>query len=54
MPPVANYAAYRWPRLIGTAAFSAREVASRLAWHLDVWRGSRARPDQPLPGRAGR
>jgi hypothetical protein len=54
IPPVANFAAYRWPLLIGTAAFSAREVANRLAWHLDVWRGSRARPDQPRPGRDGR
>ena len=53
IPPVANFAAYRRPLLIGSAAFAAREVVNRLAWHFDVWRGSRARPDQPPPVRGG-
>jgi hypothetical protein len=53
IPPVANFAAYRRPLLIGSAAFAGREAVNRLAWQLDVWRGGRARPDQPLPGRDG-
>jgi hypothetical protein len=53
IPPVANFAAYRRPLLIGSAAFTAREWINRLVWQLDVWRGRRARPDQPPPARAG-
>lgn len=53
IPPVANFAAYRRPLLIGSSAFAAREVVNRIVWHLDVWRGSRARPDQPQPARGG-
>jgi len=53
IPPVANFAAYRRPLLIGSAAFAAREVVNRLAWHFDVWRGRRVRPDQPPARRDG-
>ena len=46
VPPVANYAAHLWPRLIGEAAFAGRELAHRLARHLDRLRPDRANPDQ--------
>ena len=50
VPPVANYAARFWPRLVGEAAFAAREVVHRSARLLDRLRPGRARPDQPRPG----
>ncbi len=49
VPPVANYAAGFRPRLVGEAAFAAREVVHRSARLLDRLRPGRARPDQPRP-----
>jgi hypothetical protein len=46
VPPVANYAARLWPRLIGEAAFSGRELAHWIGRHVDRWRPDRARPNQ--------
>jgi len=46
VPPVANYAAHFWPRLIGEAAFAGREIAHRLGRQLDRLRPDRANPDQ--------
>lgn len=46
LPPVANYAAYRLPSLVGQAAFAARglvHIAQRL---IDRLRTDRAKPDQ--------
>lgn len=46
VPPVANYAAHWWPRLIGNAAFAARDGAHRLKREIDRMRSDRAKPDQ--------
>lgn len=50
VPPVANYAARLWPRLIGEAAFAGRELAHRLGRQLDRLRPDRANPNQQRPG----
>lgn len=50
VPPVANYAAHLWPRLLGEAAFAGRELAHRLGRQLDRWRPDRAKPDQQRGG----
>jgi lipid II:glycine glycyltransferase (peptidoglycan interpeptide bridge formation enzyme) len=49
IPPVANYAAYPVPMLLGTTAFTVREAVQTLRWHLGIRFGSKARPDQPPP-----
>ena len=46
VPPVANYAARPWPRLIGEAAFAGREMAHYLLRQLDQLRSDRAKPNQ--------
>lgn len=46
VPPVANFAAHLWPRLIGEAAFAGRELAHWLGRQLDRLRPDRASPDQ--------
>jgi hypothetical protein len=46
VPPVANFAAYPWPRLLGEAAFAGREMAHWLGRRLDRLRPDRANPDQ--------
>jgi hypothetical protein len=46
VPPVANYAARLWPRLVGEAAFAGRELAHTLGRRLDRMRPDRANPDQ--------
>ncbi|MBK8083787.1 MAG: GNAT family N-acetyltransferase [Devosia sp.] len=51
VPPVANYAAHWWPRLVGEAAFAAREIVHASARLLDRLRPDRARPDQARRGR---
>jgi hypothetical protein len=50
VPPVANYAARLWPRLIGEAAFAARELAHQLGRQLDRLRPDRANPNQQRDG----
>lgn len=49
VPPVANYAAYRLPFLLGRAAFAARELMHQAQRFIDRVRGDRARPDQARP-----
>jgi CelD/BcsL family acetyltransferase involved in cellulose biosynthesis len=51
VPPVANYAAFPVPMLLGSTAFTAREAINRALWHVDIWRGGKTRPDQPRPAR---
>jgi hypothetical protein len=46
VPPVANYAAHWWPRLIGEGAFAGRELAHRLGRYVDRLRPDRSKPDQ--------
>ena len=46
VPPVANYAAHWWPRLMGTAAFRGRDLAQRTLQRLDWLRSAHAKPDQ--------
>jgi hypothetical protein len=46
VPPVANFAAHLWPRLLGEAAFAGRELAHWLGRRLDRLRPDRAKPDQ--------
>ncbi len=46
VPPVANYAAHRWPGLVGRGAFFARDAVEAAKRRLDGMRGGRARPDQ--------
>jgi hypothetical protein len=46
VPPVANYAAYRWPRFAGNAAFFARDSMQALKREIDKRRADRAKPDQ--------
>ncbi len=50
VPPVANYAARPWPRLVGEAAFAGRELAHRVGRQLDRLRPDRANPDQQRHG----
>lgn len=50
VPPVANYAARLWPRLIGEAAFAARELAHQLGRQFDRLRPDRANPNQHRDG----
>ncbi len=46
VPPVANYAAHWWPRLLGEGAFAGRELAHMLGRYVDRLRPDRAKPDQ--------
>ena len=46
VPPVANYAAHWWPRLVGNSAFAARDGVHRLKREIDRLRADRATPDQ--------
>lgn len=46
VPPVANYAAHWWPRLLGEGAFAGREIAHMLGRYVDRLRPDRAKPDQ--------
>jgi hypothetical protein len=50
VPPVANFAAYPLPRLLGTAAFAGRELVHELQRRLERRLGHKANPDQPPPG----
>lgn len=47
VPPVANYAAYRWPFVIGTTAYAARDFVQRARRWVEEHRGGSARRDQP-------
>lgn len=46
VPPVANYAAYRLPFLLGEGAFAAREVFHLAQRFIDRLRSDKANPDQ--------
>lgn len=46
VPPVANYAERWWPRLLGEAAFTGRELVHALRRQIDRLRPDRAKPDQ--------
>ncbi|WP_421759534.1 lipid II:glycine glycyltransferase FemX [Devosia sp.] len=46
VPPVANYAARLWPRLVGETAFAGRELLHRVNRWIDRLRPDRAKPDQ--------
>jgi hypothetical protein len=46
VPAVANYAAYRLPFLLGSAAFAGRELAQRARRQLDKLLASKAKPNQ--------
>ncbi len=46
VPPVANYAAYAWPRLMGNTAFAARGAVQKLQHLVNDLRRDRAKPDQ--------
>jgi hypothetical protein len=46
VPPVANYAAHWWPRLVGNSAFAARDAVQKLLRELNWLRKDRAKPDQ--------
>lgn len=46
LPPVANYAAYKLPFILGEAAFAARELAHAAQRLIDRLRVDRAKPDQ--------
>jgi hypothetical protein len=49
VPPVANYAAYRLPFLLGEGAFAARELVHQAQRFIDRLRSDRANPDQARP-----
>ena len=49
VPPVANYAAYRLPFLLGTGAFAGRELAHQAQRKLERLIGNKAKPDQQRP-----
>lgn len=49
LPPMANYAAHAWPRLIGSGAFAARDFALNLRHRLQLHWSNQAKPDQPRP-----
>lgn len=51
VPPVANYAARWWPRLLGEAAFVGRELAHMVGRRIDRLRPDRAKPDQQRDAR---
>jgi hypothetical protein len=51
LPRAANYAAYAVPRLIGEAAFAAREGVRTAGRFVTRLRADRARPDQRQPAR---
>lgn len=51
VPPVANYAARWWPRLLGEAAFAGRELAHMVGRSIDRLRPDRAKPDQQRDAR---
>ncbi len=46
VPPVANFAVYRFPRAAGTAAFAIRDVIQRLRRRLEWSKSDVAKPDQ--------
>jgi Acetyltransferase (GNAT) domain len=46
VPPVANYAAYRLPMLLGTSAFAARELFNQVRRTIENLGSSKAKPDQ--------
>ena len=46
VPPVANFAAYWWPRFAGNAAFLARDIVQNVKRDIDRLRSDRAKPDQ--------
>lgn len=46
VPPVANFASYRLPFLLGISAFAARELMHQARRVVDGWRSDRAKPDQ--------
>jgi hypothetical protein len=46
VPPVANYAAYPLPFLLGTGAFAARELVHQVRHRIEKLRSNRAHPDQ--------
>lgn len=50
VPPVANYSSRWWPRLIGEAAFAARDLLHGVNRQIDRLRPDRAKPDQHRPG----
>ena len=45
IPPVANYAEYAWPRLVGEAAFAARDLVNNVQRYLEDRRSGSARRD---------
>jgi hypothetical protein len=47
LPPMANYAAHAWPRLIGSGAFAARDFVLNLRYRLQSRWSNQAKPDQP-------
>lgn len=49
VPPVANYAAYRLPFLLGEGAFAARELMHAAQRFIDRLRSDKAKPDQQRP-----
>ncbi len=49
VPPVANYAAYRLPFLLGETAFAGREFLHAAQRFIDRLRSDRAKPDQQKP-----
>jgi hypothetical protein len=52
VPPVANYAAYRLPLLLGEGAFAGREFFHAAKRRLEVLMGGKAHPDQQRPSPA--
>lgn len=46
VPPVLNYAAKPWARLIGNGAFAARDALQHLRRHVNELQSSKAKPDQ--------
>lgn len=46
VPPVANFAAYRLPYLLGAGAFAGRDFIHQVRRVIDTWRSDRAKPDQ--------
>ncbi len=46
LPPMANYAARKWPFLVGTTAFAARDIVLGLRQRLFLRLTDHARPDQ--------
>lgn len=50
LPPAASYAAHRLPRMLGTAAFAAREMVHAAQRLVNWLRTDRAKPDQKRDG----